>query len=108
MFGDQHLRGKGFVFGRGAVAHGGVAALAVVPVLAELEGRHLEGFSSIDKGMVISVGGRRTVAEIAWRTVGGSAARLLKEAIGWEYRQSVQRLRGWSQLTAAASRFEGR
>jgi NADH dehydrogenase len=62
---------------------------------AELEGRPLEAFSFRDMGFVVSVGARRGVADIAGITSGGRMAHLLKDAIEWEYRQSVKHLRGW-------------
>jgi NADH dehydrogenase FAD-containing subunit len=46
------------------------------------------------KGFVVSVGTRRSVADIAGITTSGRAAHLLKDAIEWEYRQSVRHLRG--------------
>jgi NADH dehydrogenase len=65
---------------------------------AELEGRPLEAFTFHDKGFVVSVGTRRGVADIAGVTSGGRLAHLLKDAIEWEYRQSVRHLRGWDPL----------
>jgi NADH:ubiquinone reductase (H+-translocating) len=65
---------------------------------AELEGRPLEAFSFHDKGFVVSVGTRRGVADIAGITTGGRLAHLLKDAIEWEYRQSVRHLRGWDPV----------
>jgi NADH dehydrogenase len=65
---------------------------------AELEGRPLEAFTFHDKGFVVSVGTRRGVADIAGITTGGRLAHLLKDAIEWEYRQSVKHLRGWDPL----------
>jgi len=65
---------------------------------AELEGGQLEAFTFRDKGFVVSVGTRRAVADIAGITSGGRAAHLLKDAIEWEYRQSVQHLRGWDPI----------
>jgi len=62
---------------------------------AELRGRPLEAFTFHDKGFVVSVGTRRGVADIAGITSGGRLAHLLKDAIEWEYRQSVRHLRGW-------------
>jgi NADH dehydrogenase len=62
---------------------------------AELNGRPLEAFTFHDKGFVVSVGTRRGVADIAGITTGGRLAHLLKDAIEWEYRQSVKHLRGW-------------
>jgi NADH:ubiquinone reductase (H+-translocating) len=65
---------------------------------AELEGRPLEAFTFHDKGFVVSVGTRRGVADIAGITSGGQLAHLLKDAIEWEYRQSVSHLRGWDPV----------
>ena len=62
---------------------------------AELEDKPLEAFTFHDKGFVVSVGTRRGVADIAGITTGGRLAHLLKDAIEWEYRQSVTHLRGW-------------
>jgi NADH:ubiquinone reductase (H+-translocating) len=65
---------------------------------AELEARPLEEFTFHDKGFVVSVGTRRGVAEVAGITSGGQLAHLLKDAIEWEYRQSVKYLRGWDPV----------
>ncbi len=65
---------------------------------AELEGRPLEAFTFHDKGFVVSVGTRRGVADVAGVTSGGRLAHLLKDAIEWEYRQSVRHLRGWNPV----------
>ena len=65
---------------------------------AELRGRPLEAFTFHDKGFVVSVGTRRGVADIAGITSGGHLAHLLKDAIEWEYRQSVKHLRGWDPV----------
>jgi NADH:ubiquinone reductase (H+-translocating) len=65
---------------------------------AELKGRPLEAFTFHDKGFVVSVGTRRGVADIAGITTGGHLAHLLKDAIEWEYRQSVKHLRGWDPV----------
>jgi NADH:ubiquinone reductase (H+-translocating) len=65
---------------------------------AELEGRPLEAFTFHDKGFVVSVGPRRGVADVAGVTTGGRLAHLLKDAIEWEYRQSVKHLRGWDPV----------
>src|SRR3954471_3989541 len=65
---------------------------------AELEGRPLEVFTFHDKGFVVSVGTRRGVADILGVTTGGRLAHVLKDAIEWEYRQSVRHLRGWSPV----------
>ena len=65
---------------------------------AELNGTPLEAFTFRDKGFVVSVGPRRGVAEIAGVTTGGRLAHLLKDAIEWEYRESVKHLRGWDPI----------
>ena len=65
---------------------------------AEQAGRPLEAFTFHDKGFVVSVGTRRGVADIAGITTGGHLAHLLKDAIEWEYRQSVKHLRGWDPV----------
>ena len=65
---------------------------------AELEGKPLEAFTFHDKGFVVSVGTRRGVADIAGVTTGGRLAHLLKDAIEWEYRQSVRHMRGWDPV----------
>ena len=65
---------------------------------AELEGLPPETFTFHDKGFVVSVGTRRGVADIAGITTGGHLAHLLKDAIEWEYRQSVRYLRGWDPV----------
>jgi NADH dehydrogenase len=67
---------------------------------AELQGRQLEEFTFHDKGFVVSVGTRRGVADIAGITTGGRLAHLLKDAIEWEYRQSVKHLRGWDPIAS--------
>jgi NADH:ubiquinone reductase (H+-translocating) len=66
---------------------------------AELEGQPLEAFTFHDKGFVVSVGTSRGVADVAGITTGGRLAHVLKDAIEWEYRQSVKHLRGWSPVT---------
>jgi NADH:ubiquinone reductase (H+-translocating) len=63
---------------------------------ADLTGRQLEAFAFHNKGFVVSVGTRRGVADIAGITTGGRLAHLLKDAIEWEYRESVKHLRGWA------------
>ena len=67
---------------------------------AEVNGQSLEAFTFHDKGFVVSVGTRRGVADIAGITTGGRLAHLLKDAIEWEYRQSVKHLRGWDPIAA--------
>jgi len=65
---------------------------------AELRGKPPEEFTFHDKGFVVSVGTSRGVADIAGITTGGRLAHLLKDAIEWEYRQSVRHLRGWDPV----------
>jgi len=65
---------------------------------AELNDRPLEAFAFHDKGFVVSVGTRRGVADIAGITTAGRLAHVLKDAIEWEYRQSVKHLRGWDPV----------
>ena len=65
---------------------------------AELRGKPLKAFTFHDKGFVVSVGNRRGVADIAGTTTGGRMAHLLKDAIEWEYRESVKHLRGWDPV----------
>jgi NADH dehydrogenase len=67
-------------------------------LVAELDGKPLEAFTFHDKGFVVSVGTRRGVADITGITTGGRLAHLLKDAIEWEYRQSVRHLRGWDPV----------
>jgi NADH dehydrogenase len=67
-------------------------------LLAEMEGRPLQAFALKDRGLVVSVGRARAVADIPGRTVGGRLAHALKDAIEWEYRQSVRHLHGWSMV----------
>jgi NADH dehydrogenase len=62
----------------------------------ELRGRQIEPFRYREKGFVVSVGGKRGVADIAGVTLGGRLAHVLKDAIEWEYRNSVKHLRGWA------------
>jgi NADH:ubiquinone reductase (H+-translocating) len=65
---------------------------------AELEGKPLETFAFHNKGFVVSVGTRRGVADIAGISTGGRFSHVLKDAIEWEYRQTVRHLRGWDPL----------
>jgi NADH dehydrogenase len=65
---------------------------------AELNGRPPEAFTFRDKGFVVSVGTHRGVADVAGITSGGHLAHMLKDAIEWEYRQSVKHLRGWDPV----------
>jgi NADH dehydrogenase len=65
---------------------------------AELEGKSLEAFTFHNKGFVVSVGTRRGVADVAGVSTGGRFSHVLKDAIEWEYRQTVKHLRGWDPL----------
>jgi NADH dehydrogenase len=65
---------------------------------AEVKGKSLDAFTFHDKGFVVSVGTSRGVADVAGITAGGRLAHLLKDAIEWEYRQSVKHLRGWDPV----------
>ena len=67
-------------------------------LFAEITGKELEPFEYDSKGLVVSVGPRSGVADVGGRTIGGRLAHLLKDAIEWEYRQSVKHLRGWSAI----------
>ncbi len=67
-------------------------------LFAEIMGKPLEPFEYDSKGLVVSVGPHSGVADVAGRTIGGRLAHLLKDAIEWEYRQSVKHLRGWSAI----------
>jgi NADH dehydrogenase len=65
---------------------------------ATIEGRPLTPFKFRDKGFVISVGDRSGVAEVAGVTFGGRLAHALKDAIEWEYRESVKHLHGFAAV----------
>jgi len=67
-------------------------------LLAEVEGRPLEPFAFRDKGIVVSIGGSSGVASVVGHPFGGRLVHVLKDAIEWEYRQSVKHLRGWSPI----------
>jgi NADH:ubiquinone reductase (H+-translocating) len=67
---------------------------------AEVKGQPPEAFTFHDRGFVVSVGARRGVADVAGISTGGRLAHLLKDAIEWEYRQSVRHLRGWDPVAA--------
>jgi NADH:ubiquinone reductase (H+-translocating) len=68
-------------------------------LMAEVRGQPLRPFTFHNKGLVVSVGPTRGVAELAGRPFGGRLAHALKDAIEWEYRASVQHLHGWSPAT---------
>jgi NADH dehydrogenase len=116
---DQYLRALDHpeVFAAGDVAS--VVDLAtghVVPPLAQvaldeaetvarnlaatLTGKPLEAYDFRYKGLVVSVGTDSGVADVLGHVFGGRFVHVLKDAIEWEYRQSVRHLRGWSVLGA--------
>jgi NADH:ubiquinone reductase (H+-translocating) len=66
---------------------------------ADLKAKPPEEFSFHGKGFVVSVGTRRGVADVAGISTGGWLAHVLKDAIEWEYRQSVRHLRGWDPVS---------
>jgi NADH:quinone reductase (non-electrogenic) len=65
---------------------------------ATIEGRALEPFRFDNKGFVVSIGDRAGVADVAGITLGGRLAHALKDAIEWEYRQSVKYLHGFAAV----------
>ena len=65
---------------------------------AEMTADKPETFTFQNKGYIVSVGGQSGVADVAGHTVGGRLAHALKDAVEWEYRNSVKHLRGWSPL----------
>jgi NADH dehydrogenase len=67
-------------------------------VIAEWVGMPLEAYPFRYRGTVLSVGARNGVADIFGHVFGGRPVHLLKDAIEWEYRQSVGHLRSWSVL----------
>lgn len=67
-------------------------------VANEVTGSKPERFEFKSKGYVISVGGRSGVADVSGLTIAGRPAMVLKNAIEWEYRQSVKHLKGWSPI----------
>jgi NADH dehydrogenase len=69
-------------------------------LVAELAGEPLEPYQFRYKGSVVSVGPENAVADVLGHVFGGRLAHVLKDAIEWEYRQSVRHLRGWSVLAA--------
>jgi NADH:ubiquinone reductase (H+-translocating) len=69
-------------------------------LVADIGGEPLEPYQFRYKGSVVSVGPEKGVADVLGRVFGGRLAHVLKDAIEWEYRQSVRHLRGWSVLAA--------
>lgn len=51
---------------------------------------------ALNKGLVVSIGDRAGVADVAGITLGGRLAHGLEDAIEWEYRQSVRYLHGFA------------
>jgi NADH:ubiquinone reductase (H+-translocating) len=68
-------------------------------LMAEALDQPLRPFTFHNRGVVVSVGPTRGVAELAGRPVAGRLVHALKDAIEWEYRASVQHLHGWSLST---------
>lgn len=114
---DQYLRVVGYpdIFAAGDLASvvdkntgHALPALAQVAVAegdlvahnlrATIEGKPLKPFTFHDKGFVVSVGGHSGVADVAGLTIGGRLAHALKDAIEWEYRQSVSHLHGFAAV----------
>jgi NADH:ubiquinone reductase (H+-translocating) len=52
------------------------------------------------KGLVVSVGTQNAVADVLGHVFRGPLVHVPKDAIEWEYRQSVRHLGGWSLLSA--------
>jgi NADH:ubiquinone reductase (H+-translocating) len=69
-------------------------------LVADIAGEPLEAYQFRYKGSVVSVGPENAVADVLGHVFGGRLAHVLKDAIEWEYRQSVRHLRGWSVLGA--------
>jgi NADH:ubiquinone reductase (H+-translocating) len=67
---------------------------------ADITGEPLEPYRFRYKGSVVSVGPDSGVADVFGHVFGGRLVHVLKDAIEWEYRQSVRHLRGWSVLAA--------
>jgi NADH:ubiquinone reductase (H+-translocating) len=65
---------------------------------ADLEQRPLEPFAYHSKGFVVAVGRHGGVAAVAGHVVGGRLAHDLRQAIEWEYRESVAHLGGRETL----------
>jgi NADH dehydrogenase len=65
---------------------------------AEALRRPPRSFVAHDRGIAVSVGPTRGVAEVLGHPFSGRLAHTLKDAIEWEYRASVQHLRGWSPV----------
>ena len=65
---------------------------------AEMDGRPPRPFAFHNKGVVLSVGPRRGLAEVAGLVFAGRLAHTLKDLIEWEYRESVQHLHGWNPV----------
>jgi NADH:ubiquinone reductase (H+-translocating) len=65
---------------------------------ADFGRRPLEPFAFHSKGLVVAIGRHGGVADVAGHAVGGRLAHALRDAIEWEYRQSVRHLHGWETL----------
>jgi NADH:ubiquinone reductase (H+-translocating) len=69
-------------------------------LVAALAGEPLQPYQFHYKGFVLSIGTQNGVADVLGHVFGGPLVHVLKDAIEWEYRQSVRHLRGWSLLSA--------
>ena len=69
-------------------------------LVAALAGEAMEPYRFHYKGIVVSIGTQSAVADVLGHVFGGPVVHVLKNAIEWEYRQSVRHLRGWSLLSA--------
>jgi NADH:quinone reductase (non-electrogenic) len=69
-------------------------------LVAALAGEPLQPYQFHYKGFVLSIGTQNGVADVLGHVFGGPLVHILKDAIEWEYRQSVRHLRGWSLLSA--------
>jgi NADH:ubiquinone reductase (H+-translocating) len=69
-------------------------------LVATLAGEPLEPYQFRFKGLIVSIGTQNAVADVLGHVFGGGLIHVLKDAIEWEYRQSVRHLRGWSGLSA--------
>ena len=69
-------------------------------LVAALAGEAMEPYRFHYKGIVVSIGTQNAVADVLGHVFAGPVVHVLKNAIEWEYRQSVRHLRGWSLLNA--------
>ena len=69
-------------------------------LVAALAGEAMEPYRFHYKGIVVSIGTQKAAADVLGHVFAGPVVHVLKNAIEWEYRQSVRHLRGWSLLNA--------